>query len=95
MFISTLRRLARVTSMAAIVVASSGVLETTGLPLCACVGDATLKLAVVQFETEKLRRKLKGALIVVANSRAGTGRTENPVKPVTDVRSGAESEPPR
>ena len=88
MSINILRRMARATSLAAVIVAASGVLESTGLPLSAAVGNATLDLASVQSETEKLRRKMTGAL-AVASFRPGTAGNENRVKPMSDLRSGA------
>jgi hypothetical protein len=80
--------MARATSLAAVIVAASGVLESTGLPLSAAVGNATLNLASVQSETEKLRRKMTGALVLVASFRAGTAGNENRIKPMSDLRSG-------
>ena len=44
-------------SLAAVIVAASGLLESIGLPLSAAVSNATLNLASVQSETEKLRRR--------------------------------------
>jgi hypothetical protein len=89
MSINILRRVARTTSLAAVTVAASGVLESTGLPLSAAIGNATLNLASVQSETEKLcRRKMTGAL-VVASFRPGTAENENRVKPMSDLRSRA------
>src|SRR5215468_12407180 len=69
MSINGLCRLARATSMAAVIVAASGVPETTGLPLCATVDDAALKFGTAQSEREKLRRKRTGALILMAWER--------------------------
>jgi hypothetical protein len=72
MSINGLRRLARATSMAAVIAAASGVPETTGLPLSAAVDDAALKFGTVQSERERLRRKVMGAPILIANSAART-----------------------
>jgi hypothetical protein len=66
----TLRGCVRFISMAAVIVAASGVLGNTGRPLYAAVGDATLKwAAAVHSEREKLRRKVTGGVILTANSR--------------------------
>ena len=40
--INTLRRVARATSLAAVIVAASGLLESIGLPLSAAVSNATI-----------------------------------------------------
>ena len=60
--------------MAAVIVAASGVPETTGLPLCATVDDAALKFGTAQSEREKLRRKRTGALILMAWERRSRSR---------------------
>jgi hypothetical protein len=49
--------------MAAVIVAASGMLETTGLPLSAAVDGAALNFGTVQSEREKLRRKMTGVLV--------------------------------
>jgi hypothetical protein len=56
--------------MAAVIVAASGILGATGQPLYAAVGDATLQWATVKSEREKLRRRVTGVLMAVANHLA-------------------------
>ena len=70
MVINTPYRFVRFISMAAVIVAASGILGATGQPLCAAVGDATLQWATVKSEREKLRRRVTGAFMAVANYRA-------------------------
>ena len=70
MFTDTLPRLGRFISMAAVIVAASGILGATGQPVYAAVGDATLQWAAVKSEREKLRRRVMGVLMAVANYRA-------------------------
>jgi hypothetical protein len=62
-------RFVRFISIAAVIVAASGILGATGQPLYAAVGDATLQWATVKSEREKLRRRVTSALMVVANYR--------------------------
>jgi hypothetical protein len=70
MSINRLRRVARATSVAAVIVAASGVLETTGLPLSAAIEGVAVNFGTVQSEREKLRRKTTGVLTSIANSPA-------------------------
>ena len=95
MSINTLRRVARATSLAAVIVAASGLLESIGLPLSAAVSNATLNLASVQSETEKLRRRKMTGCLVVASFRPGAAGNENRVKPMSDLRSGLGCTVPR
>jgi hypothetical protein len=60
---TTLTRSGRALGMAAVIVAASGVLSTTGGPLFGVVGQITLNLAAVQSEAEELRRKGAGRKI--------------------------------
>ena len=95
MSINTLRRVARATSLAAVIVAASGLLESIGLPLSAAVSNATLNLASVQSETEKLRRRKMTGCLVVASFRPGAAGNENRVNPMSDLRSGLGCTVPR
>ena len=61
-------RFVRFISMAAVIVAASGILGATGQPFYAVIGDATLQWGTVKSEREKLRRRVTGALIAVANN---------------------------
>jgi hypothetical protein len=54
---TTIIRLGRAIGMTAVIVAASGMLQTTGQPLFVVVGDVALNLAAIQSEAEKLRRK--------------------------------------
>ena len=65
--IKTLLRLGRATILATAIVAASGLLEITGRPLLAAVGDVTLNLAAVRSEAEKLRRIITGAVRLTAD----------------------------
>lgn len=65
MSINGLFRLARATSMAAVIAAASGAPEITGLPLSAAVDGAALKFGTVQSERERLRRKVTDVLILI------------------------------
>ena len=56
--IKTLLRLGRAATLASAIVAASGLLEITGLPLFAAVGNVALNLAAARSETEKLRHKI-------------------------------------
>jgi hypothetical protein len=83
MSINTLRRVARATSLAAVIVVAFGVLESTGWPLSAAVGNAMLNLASVQSETKKLRRRVTGAIMasstIVQNARDSAYWLRSPV----------------
>jgi hypothetical protein len=65
----------RFISMAAVILAASGVLGATGQPVYAAVGDATLQWAAVKSEREKLRRRVTGAIMasptIVKNAQDG------------------------
>ena len=65
--IKTLLRLGRATILATAIVAASGLLEITGRPLLAAVGNVTLNLAAVRSEAEKLRRIITGAARLTAD----------------------------
>jgi hypothetical protein len=60
-------RFLRFISMAALIVAASGILGATGQPVYAAVGDATLQWGAAKSEREKLRRRVTGGLRAVAN----------------------------
>ena len=60
--INALRRLGRAVTLAAVVVAASGLLEVAGRPLFATLGEVALNWAAVRSEAEKLRQKLTWAL---------------------------------
>ena len=62
-------RFVRFISMAAVIVAASGILGATGQPLYALVGDATLQWGAAKSEREKLRRRVTGAPTAIANYR--------------------------
>jgi hypothetical protein len=56
-----MRTLLRAAILTGAILAGSGVLETTGLPLFSAIDEITLKLVAVQSEAEQLRRKGTGA----------------------------------
>jgi hypothetical protein len=68
----TLLRLGRATIVTAAILAASGMLETTGRPLFAAIGEVALNLVAVQSETEKLRRKVTGALYRLSHAGAAS-----------------------
>jgi hypothetical protein len=53
----TLLKLGRAATLASAIIAASGLLEMTGMPLFAAVGDIALNLAAARSEAEKLRYK--------------------------------------
>jgi len=57
-----LLRLGRAFTLAAVVVAASGMLEIAGRPLLATLGEVALNWAAVRSEAEKLRQKFIWAL---------------------------------
>jgi hypothetical protein len=59
--INTLLRLGQAATVAATIVASSGMLETVGQPPFAAIGEVALNLAGAQSEAEKLRQKVNAA----------------------------------
>ena len=59
--IRTLLRIARATTVAAAIIAGSGMLQITGRPLFAAIGEVALNLAAVRSEAEKLREKVTAA----------------------------------
>jgi hypothetical protein len=59
--IKTLLRLGQATTVAAAIVASSGMLETAGQLPFAAIGEVALNLAGAQSEAEKLRQKVATA----------------------------------
>jgi hypothetical protein len=65
--IKSLLRFGRAATLATAIVAASGLLEITGLPLFAGVGNAALNLAAVRSETEKLRKNITGAVRLTAD----------------------------
>jgi hypothetical protein len=69
MFTSALLRVARVTAIAAVMVAAAGP------PMSAAAGKVTLHLASVRWEKEKLRRKLAEALQCGQMHRAAWSRS--------------------
>jgi hypothetical protein len=83
MFTDTLPRLGRFISMAAVILAASGILGATGQPVYAAVGDATLQWAAVKSEREKLRRRVTGAIMasptIVQNARDSVYWLRSPV----------------
>jgi hypothetical protein len=54
----TLLRLGRAATLASAIIAASGLLEITGMPLFEAVGDVALNLAAARSEAEKLRYKV-------------------------------------
>jgi len=56
-----MRTLLRAAILTGAIIAGSGVLETTGLPLFSAINEIALKLVAVQSEAEQLRRKGAGA----------------------------------
>jgi hypothetical protein len=64
--IKTLLRLGRAATVAAAIVAASGMLEISGPPLSAAIGEAALNLAAVRSEREKLRQKVAAAVRYLA-----------------------------
>ena len=54
---TTIMRLGRSIGLAGVIVAASGMLEITGQPLFAAVGEVALNMAAVQSEAEKFRRR--------------------------------------
>jgi hypothetical protein len=56
-----IKRLARVATLAAAIVASSGLLKATGRPLFATLGDVAFNLTAASSEVEKVRRKITAA----------------------------------
>jgi hypothetical protein len=66
----TLLRLGRTIILATVIVAASGLLEITGGPPLAAVGNVTLDLAAVRSEAEKLRKlrqNITGAVRLTAD----------------------------
>jgi hypothetical protein len=57
----TLLRLGQATTVAATIVAASGMLGANGSPPIAAIGDVALNLAAAQSEAEKLRQKVTAA----------------------------------
>ena len=53
-------RFGRGTVMAATVVATSGMLEAAGLPICSAIGGIVRNIAAAQFEARRLRDKAAG-----------------------------------
>ena len=60
--IRALLRVWRAASIAAVLVAASGMLETAGRPVFVAIGEIALNLAAVRSEAEKLREKVTWAL---------------------------------
>jgi hypothetical protein len=60
--IKTLLRLGRAITIAAVIVAATGMLEIAGRPLFATIGQVALNWAAVRTEAEKLRQKVIWAL---------------------------------
>jgi hypothetical protein len=60
--IKTLRRVWRAVTLAAVLVAASGMLEIAGRPLFATLGEVALNWAAVRSEAERLRQKITWAL---------------------------------
>jgi hypothetical protein len=56
-----MRALLRAAMLTGAILAGSGVLEATGLPLFSAINEIALKLVAVQSEAEQLRRKGAGA----------------------------------
>ena len=54
---TTIVRLGRSIGIAGVIVAATGLLQITGQPLFAAVGEVALNLAAVQSEAEKFRRR--------------------------------------
>jgi hypothetical protein len=65
----TLVRLGRAATLATAIVAASGLLEITGRPLLAAVGDVALNLGAVGSEAEKLRHKITKARLTADRSK--------------------------
>jgi hypothetical protein len=57
----TIKRLARGATIAAAILASSSLLEATGRPLFATLGDVAFNLTAASSEVEKVRRKITKA----------------------------------
>jgi len=60
--INALLRLGRAITIAAVVVAASGLLQIAGRPLFTTLGEVALNWAAVRSEAEKLRQKVIWAL---------------------------------
>jgi hypothetical protein len=65
----TLLRLGRAATLASAIIAASGLLEITGMPLFAAVGDVALNLAAARSEAEKLRYKIAVRLTAERSKR--------------------------
>jgi hypothetical protein len=59
-----IKRLARAATIAAAIVASSSMLEATGQPLFATLGEVAFNLAAVFSEVQEVRRKITEALVM-------------------------------
>jgi hypothetical protein len=59
--IKALPRFARASTVAAAIIAGSGILQITGQPLFAAISEVALNLAAVRCEAEKLREKVAAA----------------------------------
>jgi hypothetical protein len=65
----TLLRLGRAATLASAIIAASGLLEITGMPLFAAVGDVALNLAAARSEAEKLRYQIAVRMIADRSKR--------------------------
>jgi hypothetical protein len=65
----TLLSLGRAAILASAIIAASGLLEITGMPLFAAVGDVALNLAAARSEAEKLRYKIAVRLTAERSKR--------------------------
>jgi hypothetical protein len=59
--VKTLLRFARAVTVAAAIIAGSGMLQFTGQPMFAAIDEVALNLAAIRSEVEKLREKVTAA----------------------------------
>jgi hypothetical protein len=71
----TLLRLGQAATLAATVVAASGMLGTAGSPPITAIGDVALDFAAAQSEAEKLRQKVTAAARYRARIPSVAGRS--------------------